>query len=627
MVRALLRAPTGAISLLVLALVIAVAVVAPMVLVDQANVVDLTAPSHGPTAAHLLGTDRLGRDILARILVATRLSMSLAFAAAGLGALIGIPVGGAIVLLRPRLRAVALRTVDALFAFPDILIAIFVAAIVGAGATAALLGVAVRLAVSFARVSSSLALSIGSREYIAAARVLGNRGPRLLFRYILPNIAETLAIAATSAISSSILVVSSLSFLGLGIQPPDFDWGRMLTEGVNAFYVAPAAAVAPAVAIGVTALAFGLFGEALARAMNPVLWAPARTQARPQIDLGAFEVITGAQPHALASANGSAVLEVQDLTVTFPGEKGPVPVVDGISFSLQRGEIVGLVGESGSGKSMTSLAIMRIVPFPGKVIGRVKLNGKDLNHVPPAALNRLLGTETAVVFQDPMSSLNPALTIGIQLAERAEVHRGLSRKDARAVAVKRLSEVNLPTPHYQLQRHPHELSGGMRQRVMIAMGLMNEPVALIADEPTTALDVTIQAQLMDLLHRVGSEHGAAILLISHNIGLVSQNCQRVLVMYAGHIVEEAPTKELLRRPLHPYTQGLLAAVPTISGSRNEPLQQIPGQAPAFDAVPAGCPYHPRCPLAIERCKVERPPLVLRPDGRRVACWVANQDRS
>jgi len=633
MLRALVRAPTGVLGLAVLALVVAVSIIAPALLSDRASALDLTVPSHGPNAAHWLGTDRLGRDILARILVATRLSMSLAFAAAGLGALIGIPVGAAVVLLKPRLRSVVLRTIDALFAFPDILVAIFVAAIIGAGATAALIGVAVRLSVSFARVSSALAMSVGNREYIAAARVLGIRGPRLIFKYVLPNIAETLAIASTSAVSSSILVVSSLSFLGLGVQPPQFDWGRMLTEGVNAFYLAPAAAVAPAVAIAITALGFGFLGEAVARAMNPVLWGAGGAQRHSRAQAVGQEQdlepvrAASASYQAYAGPNGDTVLEVSDLTVTFPGRAGSVPVVDGISFSMKRGEIVGLVGESGSGKSMTSLAITQIVPYPGRVTGTVKLHGKDLGTLPAKKLDKLLGTETAVVFQDPMSSLNPALTIGIQLTEKAEVHRGLSRGAARAVAVKRLGEVNLPTPKYQLERHPHELSGGMRQRATIAMGLMNEPLVLVADEPTTALDVTIQAQLMDLLQRIRREHKAAILLISHNIGLVSQNCQRVLVMYAGRIVEDAPTAQLLSRPMHPYTRALIAAVPTMSRDRDMRLQQIPGQAPSFGALPSGCPFHPRCPLAVAKCAVERPPLVTRPDRSRVACWVANEDLS
>jgi oligopeptide/dipeptide ABC transporter ATP-binding protein len=214
--------------------------------------------------------------------------------------------------------------------------------------------------------------------------------------------------------------------------------------------------------------------------------------------------------------------------------------------------------------------------------------------------------------------------IGVQLVEGVQVHRKLDRTQAEALGVARLRETNIPSPELQLERHAHELSGGMRQRVMIAMGLMSDPALLIADEPTTALDVTVQAQIMDVLDRVNREHEAAFILISHNLGLVSQNCHRVLLMYAGRVVEEISAENLVRRPLHPYTHALLGSVPSLVGT-GERLEFIPGQAPDPASLPSGCPYHPRCPLAIDRCQTERPPLVRRPEGDAVACWVANQD--
>jgi oligopeptide/dipeptide ABC transporter ATP-binding protein len=319
------------------------------------------------------------------------------------------------------------------------------------------------------------------------------------------------------------------------------------------------------------------------------------------------------------------VLEVADLEVSFPARGHATRVVDGVSFRLERGQVLGIVGESGSGKTMTAMAIAQLVPYPGTVNGTVKLQGKDLRQIPLNELDHLLGTKLAVVFQDPMSSLNPALKIGVQLTEGAETHRDLGHATALKLAATRLREVNIPTPERQLSRHPHELSGGMRQRVMIAMGLMNEPALVIADEPTTALDVTIQAQIMDLLWRINEEYGTAVILISHNLGLVSQNCHRVLVMYAGRVVEELSTEQLLSSPMHPYSAALLAAVPDMSRSPEVPLMSIPGQMPDPAALPSGCPFHPRCPLAMDRCREERPPLLLRPENRRVACWVANQD--
>jgi peptide/nickel transport system ATP-binding protein/peptide/nickel transport system permease protein len=287
--------------------------------------------------------------------------------------------------------------------------------------------------------------------------------------------------------------------------------------------------------------------------------------------------------------------------------------------------MVAIVGESGSGKTMTAMAIAQLIPHPGRVLGSVKLEGRDLKQLTDSELSKLLGTQLAVVFQDPMSSLNPALKIGTQLTEGVETHRGLSHRDATRLAASRLREVNIAVPEEQMNRHPHEFSGGMRQRAMIAMGLMTLPGILIADEPTTALDVTIQAQIMELLGKINREHQTAIILISHNLGLVTQNCERVLVMYAGRVVEELTSAQILSNPMHPYTSALLGVVPDMGRSRHEALAYIPGQAPDLASPPPGCPFHPRCPLAVERCTAERPPLLSRPDGRRVACWVANED--
>lgn len=631
------RAPSGVLGLSAIGLIAIVAVVAPILLGHAGIAFDVLQANQNPSRAHLLGTDQLGRDLMFRILIATQLSVGLALAATVIGAGIGIPLGAITAVLPPRARMVVQRAIDSLLAFPAIIIAIFVGAISGPGAIGAMLGVGIALSFAFARVASTLALSIGGRDYVIAARVVGVGAGRRFLRHILPNIAETMTIQGTVAVSNSIVFVSALSFLGLGVQAPQFDWGRMLTEGVESFYITPAAALGPAAAIAISAMAFGFAGEAMARAWNPLLWGSSETtQVERTIanNLGPLPALQVEKPRLL-SRNGSpahgerppvrAALEVENLSVTFPGPHGPTYVVADVSFRVAKGEMIGIVGESGSGKTMTALAIAKLISYPGTVTGTIRLDGRDLAVMDQRQLNRFLGTDMAVVFQDPLSSLNPALKIGTQLTEAAEIHSGMNHVEATRAAAARLREVHIPTPEAQMSRYPHEFSGGMRQRAMIAMGLMNEPSLLIADEPTTALDVTIQAQIMDVLAEINRKHQAAIVFISHNLALVQNSCSRVIVMYAGRIVEEIPSDRLLIDPLHPYTRALLAAVPDMLRSPDEPLAYIPGSAPDMADVPAGCPFHPRCPLAVAKCSTKRPPLETRGTDRRVACWVANED--
>jgi peptide/nickel transport system permease protein len=620
-------------GLAAIALVGLVALAGPIFLSPAASAFDVLQANQNPSHAHLLGTDQLGRDLLLRIIVATRLSIQLALGATAIGAGIGIPLGAITAVLPPSPRMIVQRVIDSLLAFPAIIVAIFVGAIIGVGSLGAVLGVGISLSFAFARVASTLALSIGNREYVVAARVIGVGPVRRFLRYILPNIAETLVIQMTVAVSNSIVFVSALSFLGLGVQVPAYDWGRMLTEGVQAFYLTPAAALGPAAAIALSAISIGFAGEAMARAMNPLLWGRAGTATVERADaanLGPQLQLQVARPNLIDSGSiglsaDRPTLEVEDLCVTFPGPGAPIDIVSGVSFKIPKGETLGIVGESGSGKTMTAMAVAQLTPYPGAVKGTIRLNGTDLSDLTERQLSKFLSTDLAVVFQDPMSSMNPALKIGIQLTEAAEVHRGLSRAEAKKTALARLYEVRMPTPDRQLERHPHELSGGMRQRTMIAMALMNNPALLIADEPTTALDVTIQAQIMDLLAEINRKHQTAIILISHNLALIRQSCHSVLVMYAGRIVEEIPSSRLLIDPRHPYTRALIAAVPDLTRPPDKPLAYIPGSAPELSDLPAGCPFHPRCPLAVDKCRTIRPPLVQRGADRRVACWVANED--
>jgi peptide/nickel transport system permease protein len=308
------------------------------------------------------------------------------------------------------------------------------------------------------------------------------------------------------------------------------------------------------------------------------------------------------------------VLVVENLQVAFPGPAGWTVPVRGVTFSVRAGEAVGVVGESGSGKSLTALAVSRLIEAPGVVTAdRLEFDGKPVDK----ASDRELGTSLAMVFQDPMTSFNPARRVGRQLAEVSEQHHGLSRRAAFARAIDRLAAVRVPAAARRARQYPHEFSGGMRQRAMIGMGLMGQPKLVIADEPTTALDVTVQRQVLRLLARTREAEGAAILLISHDIAVVSQTCERMLVMYAGRVVEDLPTGS---PPQHPYTRALLATTVDLDTDRDEPLEVIPGRPPEPDQVPAGCAYAARCPLATDRCRDEDPVLAPAAGAHRVACW-------
>jgi len=318
----------------------------------------------------------------------------------------------------------------------------------------------------------------------------------------------------------------------------------------------------------------------------------------------------------------SALLAVRDLRTSFFLEGGEARAVDGVSFSLDAGRVLGLVGESGCGKSVTALSLMRLVPPPGRIVaGEVRFDGRDLLPIAEAEMRTVRGAGIAMVFQEPMTSLNPVFTVGNQIAEAVRLHRPVSRREAWARAVELLGEVGIPDPATRAGAYPHQLSGGMRQRVMIAMAISCEPRVLIADEPTTALDVTIQAQILALIKRLRAETGTGLLLITHDMGVVADMADRICVMYAGRIVEEGDVFSLFRRQHHPYTRLLLKSLPPVGGERRRSLSTIEGVVPDLRSWPAGCRFHPRCPIADDFCRNEAPPLAnIVETQQRAACW-------
>jgi oligopeptide/dipeptide ABC transporter ATP-binding protein len=603
--------------------ILVLAAVAPTIWGAKADHVDPAAFLQGPSSSHLLGTDELGRDIFYRTLVAANLSIKLALLATLIAVVLGVSLGAAPTVLGVRSGRFVSAIVNISIAFPSLLLILFFAVIFGVGQRGAVLALGFASAPFYARLMQTLAASVGGRDFVAAARVAGVGRIRLLAKHIIPNVGEQIAIIAALGAGSMLLAFAALSFLGLGIQPPLYDWGRLLNSGLTGIYQNPLGALGPAAVIVVAGLAFNLVGEAAAQVIG------VRTPSRPGEAPEPLPNTAGRVPPAPSERVGTSgssgpmgpVLAVENLQVLYPGAAGWTRPVRGVTFAIFEGEAVGLVGESGSGKSLTALAVSQLIEEPGLVTAdRLEFNGVDLTKGSPKARRKLLGTRLAMVFQDPMSSFNPVQHIGTQLAEVSREHEGLSRKQAMAKAIDRLTAVRVPNARHRAHQYPHEFSGGMRQRAMIAMGLMGSPRLIVADEPTTALDVTVQRQVLRLIDRVRREENAATLLISHDITLVEQTCQRVMVMYAGRIIEEVSAADLHTDAMHPYTRALLGAVPDMDLDRDAPLTVIPGRPPEPSEVVEGCAFAPRCVFATARCMTEDPLLALVHHGHRLACW-------
>lgn len=316
------------------------------------------------------------------------------------------------------------------------------------------------------------------------------------------------------------------------------------------------------------------------------------------------------------------LLEISGLRTHFFTDHGEVPAVDGVDIYIKKGEVLGVVGESGCGKSVTSLSVMRLVPNPpGKIVGgSMVFKGEDLVHVSEKRMRKIRGNEIAMIFQEPMTSLNPVYSIGDQIGETVRLHRNLNKKEAKQHAVEMLRKVGIPRPEQIVNEYPHQLSGGMRQRVMIAMAMSCDPELLIADEPTTALDVTIQAQILDLMRKLNKESGAAIMMITHDLGVLAEMCDRVVVMYAGKVVEEGDVKTIFKNPKHPYTKGLIQSVPRMDDDKDR-LYSIPGNVPTPGSMPKGCRFAPRCEYVVSKCKEEMPELIELEFGHKSRCWL------
>ncbi|MFI8890457.1 ATP-binding cassette domain-containing protein [Streptomyces paradoxus] len=580
------RNPSLLSGAVILGLLLVVALVAPLLLSGSAET--LTGDARlGPGAGHLLGTDAFGRDVLARALVATRLTLLMAAAATAASFVVGVAIGALVHLAPGWLRETCLRLIDSAVAFPSLVLALVIAAVLGPGTVSAIVAIAVAGVPGFARLTANLAATVADKDYVLTARLLGVPGPRILGRHVLPNISGPLLVLLSSSFTLSLLDISSLSFVGLGVQNPQYDWGRLLNEALPSIFAQPSLVLAPSIMLIVTGVGAMLLGDGVASLVDP------RTRGAAPASAKTPNAAGPAAPAQVPQASGGAgtaagmepdgLLTVAGLTV----RAGDRTLVDDVSFTIGAGRIVGLVGESGSGKSTIAMAIAGLLPEGVRAnASHLALGDLDLLGTPP---ERRLATEIGVVYQDPIGTFNPALRLGTQLTEVARVHLGTPRRQAAQDMVRSLAEIHVTEPERRLRQHPHELSGGMLQRASIASAMTTNPRLLIADEPTTALDVTVQAEVLRQFRRINREHGTAMLFISHDIGVVGVLCDTVLVLHGGRVVDRTTGGDLRRGTVtHPYTRALLAATPAAVEAGGT-LNAVRWTAHAHAAQPSGAP--------------------------------------
>ena len=551
----------------------------------------------GPSADHWFGTTVGGTDVLSRVIYGARTAVEVIVLAVVLSGVVGVPLGLVSGYLGGWLDRVLVLVMDALYAFPSLLLAIVVSIVLSGGNSSALGGIlaaAISITVVFVpqyyRVIRNATLSVKAEPYVDAAKVVGVRTPRILRKHIFSNVSSSLPVIGTLNASEAILTLAGLGFLGFGIEPSaaaewGYDLNKALPDASSGIWWT---GVFPGLAIVLIVLGATLVGESLNDILNPLL--RTRGADTSEADQAEIEqefaevtadtapvtpVTTPVEPVETALSTSSrgggsstgesekrvAALSLTDLAVSFRTDAGQVRAVKGISFDVAPGEVVAVVGESGSGKSVSSRAVLGLLPSTAEVSGSARLGDRDLLGLSNRALQPLRGDRVSMVFQEPATALNPVYTVGWQIIEGLQAHRKISKKAARARAVELLEMVGMPDPAERVNYYPHQLSGGQKQRVVIAMAIACEPDVIIADEPTTALDVTVQAAILELLLSLRDRLGTAIVLITHNMGVVADMADRVVVMYRGSIVEQAPARQLFASPAHPYTRALLDAVP------------------------------------------------------------------
>nr|WSS65037.1 dipeptide/oligopeptide/nickel ABC transporter permease/ATP-binding protein [Streptomyces sp. NBC_01177] len=605
---------TSRVALGVLIVVVLGAVLAPLLTQDPLTT---GTPVQAPGGDHWFGTDRAGRDVFARVVHGSRYSLVIGLGATAVALVAGALLGSLAATSRKLGDESVMRTLDIVMSFPPIALAAVLVAVFGTSIPVIIFTIAFVYTPSLARVVRANVLAQYGEDYVAAEKVIGARRGYIVLRHVAVNCMAPVMVFATVMVAEAIIFEASLSFIGAGVQDPDPSWGSVLAYGRQILLAGGWwATFFPGLALLITVLALNILSEGLtdasaapksarAHAGPAATTAPDPVEAASTVDIDAAlgklaRHIESTEPTITpVREDADELLVVRDLAIRFPDRYGDIPVVDKLNFTVHEGETLGLVGESGCGKSITSLAVMGLLARNAEVSGEILYRGRDLLKLPPKERRALMGPEIAMVYQDALSSLNPSVLVGTQLKQLTS--RGGTKAPAELLELVGLS------PERTLRSYPHELSGGQRQRVLIAMALSRSPRLLIADEPTTALDVTVQAQVVELLIRLRDELGFAMVLVSHDLALVGDLSHRVAVMYAGRLAEVGDTRSVLTDPAHHYSRGLLGSVVSLeAGARR--LHQIRGVVPAPQGFGEGCRFAGRCGAATDLCRTTTPVL-------------------
>ena len=598
---------------ILLLIILTLSILAPILPIKEPNITNTADRFMVPfEGGHILGTDHLGRDLLSRLLWGTQLSLAVGFAAAFIAATFGSILGAIAGFYGQKTDNIIMRFIDMLMAFPYILLALAIVAALGPGLFNALIAVALVNIPFFARNIRGVTVTLANKEFIEAARLSGMSNLRILIVEIFPNLLPMIVIAMSTTVGWMILETAGLSFLGLGSQPPQADLGSMLGEARSALITNPHTSFVPGIMIFCIVIGINLFGDGVRDALDPRLKKGNLIRPLPQTIYEGGD--TQPQP-------STKLLSVQNLSTQFHVNQDVYQSSNDVSFEIQEGECLGLIGESGSGKSVTALSVTSLVASPPGVIKKGSVNYKNQNllALPYEKLRSIRGNKISYIFQDPLTTLHPLHTVGDQLLEALQAHDSkLSASDSISKSKELLKSVQIPNPDNFWDVYPHQLSGGMRQRVCIAMALINDPELIIADEPTTALDVTVQAQILNILNSLRKKRKLSILFISHDFGVISQLCDRVIVMYAGSIVEEGPVKNIMQQAAHPYTSELIKCVPQL-GNKEHALHSIPGNPPSLNQLPEGCVFANRCQYKQDQCLKGSVPVSSK-DNRSYKCF-------